>query len=134
MLACGRDAEVAKYVQERVSTILFPPFTALGWADDKGKITAGIVFNCWNGPDVELTIANDSGLNRSLIYATAQYVFDQMKCARCSITVQTKDLKTYETALKFGFRVEGVKRRGFGDEDAIIMGMVREDCRWMRNK
>jgi hypothetical protein len=133
MLVWDRHLEVGNYVQERVGTKIFPPFTTLGIVNEEGEVMAGIVFNCWTGPDVELTIANDGGLHRQLIKATALYVYNDLKCVRGSITVRKNDQKTYETALKFGFKVEGIKRRGFGDDDAVIMGMVRDECRWIRN-
>lgn len=133
MLIWNRHEDVGAYVQERVGTKIFPPFTTLGVINDQSQITAGIVFNCWTGPDVELTIANDGGLHRRLIMATAFYVYHDLKCVRGSITVRKSDQKTYETALKFGFKVEGIKRLGFGDDDAVIMGMMRHECRWIRN-
>jgi hypothetical protein len=132
MLVWDRNEDVAAYVQGKVGIIIYPPFTALGTTNRAGEITAGIVFNCWNGADVDLTIANDGGLNRSLIYATARYVFNDMKCSRGTIIVRKKDQKTYETALKFGFKPEGEKRLGFGDDDAVIMGMVKAECPWWK--
>lgn len=132
-LVFDRHDEVAKYVSDRIGRGLFPPFTALGYENSAGQMTAGIVFNCWTGHDIDLTIANDGGLHRQLIWATAKYVLDQLGCSRGTIIVKKSDQKTYETALKFGFKVEGIKRFGFGDEDAVIMGMTREDCRWLRS-
>ncbi|TIS09885.1 MAG: hypothetical protein E5X10_22875 [Mesorhizobium sp.] len=58
----------------------------------------------------------------------------QLGCVRCSITVRATDFYTQSLAHKFGFRIEGIKRLGFGDQDAIIFGLLAGECRWLERK
>jgi hypothetical protein len=118
------DERVAKFVGERCETIIYPPFTAMG-IERNGEITAGVVFNCYSGNDIAVTVAGDR-FNREFIAAVGRYVFEQIGCLRLSIT--TERPKVIEIAERLGAKIEGVKRNHFGEgRDATILGILRED-------
>ena len=118
------DERVARFVGERCGTIICPPYTAMGIERD-GKITAGVVFNCFTGNDIAVTVAGGP-FNRGFIAAVGRYVFEQVGCLRMSIT--TEQPKVIEIAQRLGAKVEGLKRNHFGkDRDGTVLGILRED-------
>lgn len=123
------DERVARYVGERCETIIYPPFTCMG-IDRDGEIVAGVVFNCFTGHDVAVTVAGDRGaFSRSFIRAVGDYVFNQLDCLRMSIT--TGQTKIVEIATRLGAQVEGVKRNHFGrDRHGIVLGILKEEWKF----
>jgi hypothetical protein len=80
------DERVAKFVGERCGTIIYPPYTAMG-IERNDVITAGVVFNCYTGNDIAVTVAGGP-FNRDFIAAVGQYVFGKIGCLRMSITTE----------------------------------------------
>jgi hypothetical protein len=118
------DERVAKFVGERCETIIYPPFTAMGIEKD-GQITAGVIFNCYTGNDIAVTVAGGP-FNRAFIAAVGKYVFEQIGCLRMSIT--TEQPKVIEIAHRLGAKSEGLKRNHFGKgRDGVVLGILRED-------
>lgn len=119
------DERVAAYVGERLGTRFCEPCTALGTEAD-GKIVAGIVFNCWTGPDIHLSIAAERTLSRALLKRTGQYLTEELGCIRATIvTEQTKVVRLCE---RMGGQIEGLLRNHYGPgRDAFVVGVLRED-------
>src|SRR5690242_2299798 len=104
------DERVARFVGERCETIIYPPYTAMGVERD-GTITAGVVFNCYTGNDISVTVAGGP-FNRGFMAAVGKYVFEQIGCLR--ITITTEQPKIIEIAQRLGAQTEGLKRNHFG--------------------
>lgn len=121
------DDRVARFVGERCNTIIYPPFTCMGIERD-GEITAGVVFNCFTGNDVSVTVAGER-FTRGFIAAVGEYVFTQMGCLRMSIT--TEQPKVIEIATRLGAQVEGAKRDHFGiDRHGVVLGILKQDWKF----
>ena len=118
------DERVARFVGDRCGSIICPPYTCMG-IERAGEITAGVVFNCFTGNDIAVTVAGGP-FNRTFIAAVGKYVFEQVGCLRMSIT--TEQPKVIEIAQRLGAKVEGLKRNHFGkDRDGTVLGILRED-------
>jgi len=117
---------VAAYVAGRVGTPFFPPYTTLGVEKD-GKIVAGIVFNCWTGPDVHLSIGAEPGaLSRRFLRRVGLYITKELGCIRA--TIETEQPAVVEMVERMGGKVEGFKRNHFGEgRDATLLGVLKED-------
>lgn len=121
------DERVARFVGQRVGEVIVPPFTAMGLERD-GEIVAGVVFNCFEGFDLHVTIAGH-GWTRGFLADVGQYVFGTLKCER--ITIQTEQPKIVRIAKRLGGQVEGLKRNHFGKgRDAILVGILAGDYRF----
>lgn len=117
---------VAEYVGSKVGSAIIPPYQTLGIEHD-GKVVAGIVFNCWTGPDVQLTIAAEPGcLSRRFLRRVGLYITKELGCIRA--TIETEQTHVVEMAQRMGGKIEGVKRDLFGPgRDGTVVGVLKKD-------
>ena len=113
----------------------FGPCRALGVWDGKAILGAMVVYGYSRRKgQCHIAMAADSPkwATRSTISALLKYPFEQLGCRR----VTTYTASRNERALRFnrgmGFKQEGVMRFAYGDDDCVIMGLVREEApAWM---
>lgn len=121
------DDRVARFVGARVGSIIYPPFTCMGIERD-GEVIAGAVFNCFTGPDIEVTVAGH-GWTRGFFKAVGQYVFEQLGCVRLQITTEQEAIA--RVSERMGGKREGVLRDKFGrGRDGIILGVLDREYRF----
>lgn len=121
------DHRVARFVGGHIGSIIYPPFTCMG-VEREGEIIGGAVFNCFTGPDVELTLAG-SVWSRSFLRAIGEYSFDQLGCVRVQMTTEQDEVARY--AERLGGRREGVLRDKFGKgRDGIVIGVLEQEYRF----
>jgi hypothetical protein len=119
---------VARFVSGRLGFGLCPPYSAMGLERD-GELVGGVLFNCFEGADVHVTVAG-TGWTRDFLRAVGEYVYDQLGCARATIT--TEHRKVAELALRLGGKQEGVLRDHFGPgSDALVIGVLRREYRYL---
>ncbi len=120
------DERVARFVGERVGSIIVPPFVAIG-VEKAGEVVGGVVFNCFTGSDVEMTVAGEpKAFTRGFYRAVYRYVFDDLKANRISITTENHHVVTL--AERLGAKVEGIKRNCFGEgRDGFILGILKKE-------
>lgn len=102
--------------------------------NDHGAVIGVLVFE-WKTPfDAHLSIAVVD--RRCMLLSRLQKlvwetVFD--RTVRVTMLVDAADERMEATCRKLGAQYEGFLRRGLdGHRDALIFGMLREDCRWLR--
>lgn len=121
------DERVAKFVGERVASIIVPPFTAMGIEQDD-EIVTGIVFNHFTGCDVHMTIAGKFW-PRGFLADIGAYAFGQLKCLR--MTAITEQPRVVRMAKRLGGQLEGCLRNHFGPgRDGFVVGFLREDWKF----
>lgn len=134
-LVCGHDADVAAWVAARIPQMTaasdFGPCTAIGVVGADGQPLGGVVFHNWQPRfrNIEISFAADSArwLTRRLIVGILSYPFDQLGVARLTTLTPKKNRPARKFIDRFGFRREGVLRRGFGDDDMIVSGLMRRE-------
>lgn len=93
-----------------------------------GEIVTGVVFNCFTGNNVEITVAG-SVWTKGLLKEVGRYVFDQMRCDRMTIT--TDQQSVVSLALRMGGQVEGNMRDFYGKgRNASVVGILANDYRF----
>lgn len=121
------DDRVAPFVGAQIDAIIYPPFTAMG-LEREGQIIGGAVFNCYTGPDIELTLAG-SVWNRPFLRAMGQYAFGQLGCCRVQMTTEKEAVAQY--AERLGGQREGILRDKFGPRrNGIILGILAHEYRF----
>lgn len=140
-LICGHDAAVAEWVRKRIPHMSggdFGPLVAIGVVDDDDRPVAGAVFHGYNtlpgGGDIQMSMAAESArwAVKGIIRGLLHYPFVQAGCHRVTTITPFRNARALKINAGLGFEQEGRVRRGFGDDDAIIMGLMREDAqRWL---
>lgn len=116
------------------------PFGAsktLAVVNDSGLIIGAVVYHNYDPwtRSIELSFASRHGhswLTRAIICELLSYPFDQLSCVRITGCTPRKATSARRFLDKFGFKREGVVRRGFLDDDAIISGLLVHE--WRRSK
>lgn len=134
MAAYSKD-EVAKWVASKMDE---PCHFADGYQviyDTKdGKLMAAVVYeNYLNKRDIHMHIAAEgSWISRQFIEHAFRYPFETLGCSR--ITGLVSDPMKMKFYKLLGFQVEGCLRNALETGDMYIVGMLREECRFINGK
>lgn len=124
--------EVARFIENRLGVKIAEPYFALGFLSDDKKPLAAFVFNDYTGANMELTVASERGrLNREIMRYVARYVFVQHGCRRLTVRTKRRNKRVKKLAELLGFKYEGVQKHFYADDDAVVFGMTRDNCRWL---
>jgi RimJ/RimL family protein N-acetyltransferase len=139
-LILDQSEDVAAWVAARIPQMAgaadFGPATAIGVASEDGRALGGVVFHGYQPRfrNIEVSFASETPrwLTRNLIRQILAYPFDQLACQRLTAITPKKARAARAFLERFGFKREGVVRRGFGDDDAIVSGLLKGE--WERSR
>lgn len=123
---------VAQWVADQIGHGLdWGPCEAIGVVDKNDNLIGGVVFSNYR-PDVaniEVSFAaiRANWLTPALVTGIMHYPFTQLGAARITSQTPKKNRRARQFLQKFGFKHEGTVRRGFGDDDCIISGLLAEE-------
>jgi hypothetical protein len=106
---------------------------AIGLERD-GQVVAVVVFDGFSVADCNMHIASDGTrrwMNKSLLLASFAYPFVQLKLNRVTGLVPAKNVEAVAFDIHLGFEPEGRCAKALPDDDIIILGMLREKCRFI---
>lgn len=125
---------IGSWCATKLGTAVYPPYFAVGVAKSENEPLRGaLVFNQFNGHQIEMTGYGPRAFTPSVVKAAARYVFDQLGCARLSAKTKKSNVKARRLLGKH-FKFEGTSPRYFGNEDALRFYMLAEDCPWLEKK
>lgn len=130
----GADSAVAEWVGNGLRKPIHPPYTAIGWVDERGNIRAGAVFNQWNGSNIEVTIYGPRGFGKDAIKSVFRYAFTQLRANRLTATTERANKTMQRILPRMGFKFESVQPKYYGPHrknDGIVFRMLRDECRWI---
>lgn len=107
---------------------------ALGQIDDAGNILAVVLFERYSGRDVHFHIAavGKRWATRRFLHEIFAYAFGQLGCRRITALIPESNVASITFAHHAGASYEGRMRCMLEcDEDLLIFGMLREECRWI---
>lgn len=133
-VAFGYDAEVMEWVATRIPGGLpfRPPFHALGVVLD-GIIRAGVVYHDFLPASCMMSVAADcvSWPKRGVLAHLFALPFVQWKFRSVGATCAKKNKRARDFVEHLGFQYEGNRRDALPDDDVILYGMRRRECRWL---
>lgn len=132
------DQAIADYVQSNLPQIAgrgrFKPFRSFAFVVG-GKVIGGFVLTKYTGFDAHLTIFAERPrfVGHHALAECYRWAFDELGLVRLTCHVDPANSKALNAALKTGFKREGLIRKGYdGVNDAIALGMLREDCAFLK--
>lgn len=136
----GADADIKEWVRRRLPHVgdgFAPDATALGVLR-QGKLVGGVVYDRFgetNGHgNIFMSAAMDDPrwARRKVLQHLFAYPFITLGCRRMTTVTTPDNQAAIQADLKMGFQIEGVLRCMFpGDVDGIVLGMLREECRYL---
>lgn len=139
-IVLGHDAYVSSWVMERLPIKFrnpdWGPFRSIG-VSYNGQLVAGIVYNQWSEEtgDLQMTIAASSPhwASRAILRVLFGYPFVTLGARRVTAVTNQRNKKTKSLLKRLGFQHEGCKRNLYGNEGALIYGMLRHECVWIKD-
>jgi RimJ/RimL family protein N-acetyltransferase len=126
----GEDEAAGKWAGEVLATVFHPPFTTMA-VKDAGEFCGVLLFNDYNGANIELNAAGKWCWTPEVVQAGFDYVFKQLPCVRLTARTRRKNRLVRKLLPRLGFRFEGVQRLYYGDDDALVFGLLKTECRFL---
>lgn len=116
---------------------LAPPLATFIGVGCEGELAAVVAYSDYRARigDVQMHWASVSPrwARPRVISACLRYAFVQLACQRITGVVAASNQSGRRFALGLGMTEEGFVRRGFGDDDAVIYGLLIEEAgRWLK--
>ena len=128
-LLFGHDAEVARWVSQRIDDADFGPCVAIGVVGDAGLI-AGVVYHDHfpRYETVRLSLAADNQMWAKFVPALLSYPFAQLGVYKAWAVVDSTNDRALRTDKHIGFRQEAILAHHFGRKrHGVILRMLRPD-------
>ena len=134
-LLYGSKDTVIEFVKSRLNPDIdnFGLCESIGIIDKSETLIAGVVYNNFYGRDIQATIAsrNPGWASHRVLHAIFAYPFIQLGCSRITAQTRSSNGHARQFLLRLGFQQEGILRNWYENEDAIVMGMIKSECRWI---
>lgn len=111
-------------------------FRALGLITET-EILAAVIYNDFSTTGCAIHLAAVPGrrwMTREFLFAAFDYPFNQLKYKRLTGYVASKNKEAQRLDEHLGFKREGLMRQMLPDDDVIIYGMLRHECRFIGEK
>lgn len=108
-------------------------YQAIGLERD-GEIVAACIFNLYSTSDIAMHIASIPGgrwMTKSYLRAVFEYPFLQLGVRRVTGYVPAKNFAAQRFDEHIGFTLEGLMREALPDDDVLLYGMLKRECRWV---
>jgi len=133
-LIYGQEERLLPWAQERIGTGPFRRDAYSMGLEKNGELVMVAVFDNFSALDCNVHLASDGSrrwMNKELLLSVFAYVFVQLKLNRITGMVPAKRTDVIEFDEHFGFVREGLIRKAMRDDDIVILGMLREECRFI---
>ena len=112
-----------------------PSLTRVLASIDGDKVRAVVLYSRFARGACEMSIVS----NGMKCWATKEFLqigfgipFNHYNVNRCGVIINVANEPSWKLALQLGFQLEGVLRKYFDGADAYAMGMIRSDCKWIK--
>ncbi len=135
-----REDEAEKWARECLSSNVAPElFRAMSAVDDEGEFVCVVVMTNFTSRNIDINIAVKGKMTPEgtveMFNGVFSYIFDKLGAVRTTGLLRGKNEKAKKITEQFGFKLEGVMRKAFEDDDMHIYGFLAEDFKahaWYR--
>ena len=133
MLVYDRQEELLNWAALRLGLGFHSDACGIGWEDDEG-IRAVVVYDRHSSVDCCMHIASDGSrrwMTKQFLYAAFAHPFIQWGYRRITGLVAEENTAALKFDSHIGFKHEGVIRNGTPNGNLIVLGLLREECRFI---
>jgi len=113
----------------------FPTDTNALASEIDGRIAAVTLWNGFDERNCLMSIASDGSrrwMTREFLYRSFAYPFVQLCLPRVTVKIDEANADSIRLGRHLGFTEEGrMRKAGPNGRSEIIMGLLREECRWV---
>lgn len=127
------DPDILRPFAEGSMSSTFSPWAQfIGRLNEDGSVRGCVVYDVMTKFDIQMHwIGTDKRwITKTLAQAAFDYPFRQLGLRRVTGLVDERLVDVIALNKRLGFKVEGTIRKGLGDRDIILMGLLREDCKF----
>lgn len=123
---------LCEFVSRRIGQRLNPEMSsaiAIVTANGAGAV----VYDCHDGVNMHMHVAGEGyWLTREALAEYFGYPFLRAGCRRVTAVIDAKNRKSRKFCERLGFKREGTVRKAMPNgHNAVIYGMLKEECRWL---
>lgn len=99
-----------------------------------GKLAVVVIYESFTPHMCSMHVVTDNGrrwCSRGFLAAAFAYPFKQLGLSRVTALIPASNTKALNMDVRLGFKPEGVMRKGLGNDDLIVLGMLRDECIWL---
>jgi RimJ/RimL family protein N-acetyltransferase len=110
-------------------------FSAIGNVRD-GALVAGVIYNHYSTANICMHVGGVGKywLTPDFLHAAFDYPFNQLKLRRVTGLVPKKNKAARTLDEHLGFTLEGCMRQGLPDDDMLVYGLLKKDCKWISDE
>lgn len=102
--------------------------------EEDGELVVVVLYEGFTAHMCNMHVVSDNRrrwCSRGFLAAAFAYPFLQLGLCRVTALVGSNNAKALGMDIRLGFKPEGVMRGALGDEDLVVMGMLRDECIWL---
>src|SRR6266853_2299618 len=116
-LLVDNDQAIADWVCNTFNVYKQPVNRAYGIVDSEGKLKGAILFQNFNGVNLELSYYGPRTLSSGIVRIIARTALGHFIAARLTVVTSQRNKRLLRALLKIGFRLEGTQRCFYGHAD-----------------
>lgn len=124
-LLIDNDQLVSLWAFKTFNVFAQPVDKAFGIIDSNGRLQGAILFQNFNGVNIELSYYGPSTLTSGIIRIIARTALEFFNASRLTVVTSRRNKRLIRGLLKIGFKLEGIQRCFYGHEDTKINCGVR---------
>lgn len=129
------DPRLMGWVARRITTVpndyVWPQAEVIGLTNGSEMLAAMIVHDyvpAFRNCQITFAAASPKWATKSSIRALLRYPFEQLGCRRVTTIIPARNVRAIRFNEGIGFKREGVIRFGAGDQDEVILGLLKEEA------
>lgn len=127
------DDRVAEWAWETFKMTPVRYDMAVGVIRDNTLVGA-VMFHAYSGPDIELSYYGPHTMTLGLARAMARVAVDYFGVSRVTARTSRKNKTMTRGIKKIGFQYEGIRKHGYGAEDAVMFGLYGKNLARLAGK
>lgn len=111
------DDVVAGWLFSYLQRPMFKFDKAIGLIDKNSNLVGAVLYQNWNGPNVEVSYYGKNTMTLGVLRCLARYTLATFDPARLTVITSKRNRSFMKALQKLGFRVEGAQRCYYGARD-----------------
>lgn len=133
-LIYGDEPRLLPWAAERIGIASFRRDAFTIGLERDGDLVAVVVYDNFSDCDCNMHLASDGSkrwMSKELLLAAFAYPFTQLGLRRLTGLVDARNADALQLNEHLGFVREGLCRHALPDSDLVVLGMLRDECRFV---